>query len=615
MRSFLCLFICLYVTNAFAQQAEDELAAQFFYNEEYDKAEILYKKLLKKNPESVYIYQNYLECLLKQKSLNEAEKVVSKQVKKYKSKPLYVVDLGYVYGLQGKEKEKKKVYESAVADAVDAMGNGQTGLVSFPEQLASAFLSKQEYGFAKSALIKARKAYGPATLFAQNLIDVYRLTKDYESLINECLLVLNFDANQLASTKANLVFLVDTDTKIDYLQEKASIYVQKYPEKTVYNELLLWVFVQQKKFNAAFRQANAMDRRNKTEGKNLIDLAIIGLSNKNYAVAIKCYDKIIEFGEDGYFYLNAKMGSLETNYKLVSETGQFTPEELTLLVNRYLVVLDRFGRNPQTAKSMKQLSDLYIYYTHNLDSGVNILEELIKMPRLQQKARGTYKLALGDAMLMKNEVWDATLLYGQVDKAFKEDPLGQEAKFRNAKLSFYRGDFDWSKDQLDVLKTATSQLISNNAIELSLLIKDNTGLDSSTEAMAAFAHAQLLLFQNKLDESLEELNQLPFKYPKHALEDEIYFVKAQIYEKQRKYAKAEEYYNTVVKFFGDDILADNALYALAQLYDFQLNQPENALKMYEKIIFDYNSSLFVVDARKRYKVLKNSTQTQKTQQP
>ena len=329
MRSFLCLFICLYVTNAFAQQAEDELAAQFFYNEEYDKAEILYKKLLKKNPESVYIYQNYLECLLKQKSLNEAEKVVSKQVKKYKSKPLYVVDLGYVYGLQGKEKEKKKVYESAVADAVDAMGNGQTGLVSFPEQLASAFLSKQEYGFAKSALIKARKAYGPATLFAQNLIDVYRLTKDYESLINECLLVLNFDANQLASTKANLVFLVDTDTKIDYLQEKASIYVQKYPEKTVYTTSSFCGYLCNKKnLTPRSGRLSAMDRRNKTEGKNLIDLAIIGLSNKNYAVAIKCYDKIIEFGEDGYFYLNAKMGSLETNYKLVSETGQYHSRRL-----------------------------------------------------------------------------------------------------------------------------------------------------------------------------------------------------------------------------------------------------------------------------------------------
>ena len=218
-------------------------------------------------------------------------------------------------------------------------------------------------------------------------------------------------------------------------------------------------------------------------------------------------------------------------------------------------------------------------------------------------------------MLMRNEVWEATLYYGQVDKEFKEDPLGQEAKFRNARLSYFQGDFDWSKDQLDVLKTATSQLISNNAIELSLLIKDNTGLDSSTDAMAAFAHAQLLLFQNKLEESLTELNQLPFKYPKHALEDEIYYTKAQIFEKQRNYTKAEEYYKNVFTYFSDDILADNALYSLAKLYEYKMNRPLDAIKIYERIIFEYNSSLFVVDARKRYKLLKEAHKTELNSAP
>jgi tetratricopeptide (TPR) repeat protein len=600
--TFLLLF--LFVCNCFAQNADEELAAQFFFNEEYSKAEILYKKLLKKSPESVYIYQNYLECLLKQNSFDEAEKVVSKQVKRFKDRPLYTVDLGVVYSLLGREKDKKKLYDDIINQAIKNMGSGGFELVAFPEQLSSAFLNKNEFEYAKSVLVKARKSVGAPTLYAQNLIEIYKITKEYESLINESLLVLKYDASQLHVAKANLVFLVDTDTKIDYLQEKATIYVQKFPEKVIFDELLLWVFVQQKKFNSAFRQANAMDNRNKTEGKNLIDLAGVCLSNNNYPVAIKCYDKVVGFGTDGYFYINARMGSLETNYRLITESGVYTDQQLADLVSKYLVVLEQFGQNPQTARTMKQLSDLYVYYSHELDKGVALLEALVKMPRLQQLARGGYKLSLGDAMLMKNEVWDAALLYGQVDKEFKEDPLGQEAKFRNAKLSFYRGDFDWAADQLDVLKTATSQLISNNAIELSLLIKDNIGLDSSTDAMEAYAHAQLLLFQNKLEESLSELNQLPFKYPKHALEDEIYFTKAQIFEQQHKYDKAEEYYSTVVEFFGDDILADNALYALAQLYEYKMNNPVEALKAYEKLVFKYNSSLFVVDARKKYLVLK-----------
>ncbi|MFT5723052.1 MAG: tetratricopeptide (TPR) repeat protein [Bacteroidia bacterium] len=605
MRFSFCLFLCLLVSISFAQNADEELAAQFFFNEEYDKAEILYKKLNKKDPESVYIYHNYLECLLKQNRVAEAEKMVSKQAKKFKDKPIYAVDLGYIYSLQGKEKEQKKLYDRVIDETVNKMGNSGLAGLSLPEQLSSAFLNRNEFGFAKKSLLEARKANGSPTLYAQNLINIYKITKEYEPLINESLLVLKYDATQLPAMKANLIYLVDTDTKITFLQERASIYVQKYPENIVFDELLLWVFIQQKKFSGAYRQATAMDRRGKTEGKNLIELASICLSNKNYPVAIKCYDKVVEFGDMGYFYLNAKIGSLETNYLQVVDNAQYSEDALNTLVAQYLLVLDQFGRKPQTARSMKQLSDIYIYYKHDLDKGVKILEALVEMPRLQQKVRGSYKLALGDAMLMRNDVWDATLLYGQVDKEFKEDPLGQEAKFRNAKLSYYRGEFEWAKDQLDVLKTATSQLISNNAIELSLLIKDNTGLDSSTEAMAAFANAQLLLFQNKLKESLDALDLLPFQFPKHALEDEIYYTKAQIFEKQRDFKKAEEYYKNVISYFAEDILADNALYALAKLYEFKLNHPLDAIKMYERIIFDYNSSLFVVDARKRYKLLKS----------
>lgn len=612
MRYILIALCCFSLVPAYAQDADEELAAQFFFNEEYDKAEILYKKLHKKNEASVYIYQNYLECLLKQNLVDDAEKMVSKQVKRFPDKPLFTVDLGYIYGLQEKDKDKKKLYSAAIDDAVDQMSEGGYGAVTIPEQLSSAFLNRNEFVYAKECLLQARKSRGSATLFAQNLIDIYKITKENESLINECLLVLNYDASELEAMKANLIYLVDTDTKIDYLQEKASIYVQKFPEKSVFDELLLWVYIQQKNFNAAFRQAGAMDRRNKTEGKNLIDLANICLSNKNYPVAIKCYDKIVSFGEDGYFYLNAKMGSLETNYYLVVEDGQYTAEELNQLIDRYWVILNQFGQTPQTAPSMKQLSDIYIYHSHDLNKGITLLETLVDMPRLPQKDRGWYKLALGDAMLMRNDVWDATLYYGQVDKEFKEDPLGQEAKFRNAKLSYYQGDFEWAKDQLDVLKTATSQLISNNAIELSLLIKDNTGLDSSTEAMEAYAHAQLLLFQNKLEESLAELNQLPFKFPKHALEDEIYYTKAQIFEKQRNFTKAEEYYKNVVTYFPDDILADNALYSLAKLYEYKMDRPTDALTMYERIIFEYNSSLFVVDSRKRYKYLKQQTPSKST---
>ncbi len=604
MRYLLTVSIFLLTIAGFAQTSDEELAAQYFLNEEYDKAQILYKKLHKKNPASVYTYQNYLDCFLQQNLVQDAEKMISKQVKRFPDKPLYVVDLGYVQKLLGEEKKAEKLYNTAINRVVELVkSNPQSD--GFPaEQLSSAFLKRDEYDYAKNCLTKTRKAVNVPTLFAQQLIDIYKRTGEPEALIDEVLAVLQQNQLKLPEAKANLIGLVDANTKIDYLQERCAIYVQKYPTLSAFDELLMWVFIQQKKFNSALRQATAMDKRNKTEGKNLIELAQICLTNEAYDMSIKCYDKVAEFGTEGYFYMASQVGSLRAQYQKVFHFGTYTDADLNDLINRMNTMISAYGKNPSTAQTIKELSDIYIYHKHDLPKGVALLEEIVNMPRLQIKKRGEYKLALGDAYVMQDQVWDAALLYGQVDKEFKEDPLGQEAKFRNARLSYFRGDFEWATSQLDVLKTATSQLIANNALELSLLIKDNTGLDSSTEAMMAFAHVQLLLFQNRLEDCIKELNMLPFKYPDHSLEDEIYFTKAEVFEKQRQYAKAEEYYHNVVKYFGEDILADNALYRLGLLYEHHLNQPKKAIEMYESLIFNHNGSLFVVDARKRYTSLK-----------
>ncbi|MCB9262603.1 MAG: tetratricopeptide repeat protein [Flavobacteriales bacterium] len=604
MRNFFLLFFLALNLVGFAQDTDEELAAQYFNNEEYDKAEILYQRLHKKNSESVYIYQNYLNCLLKLNNLSEAEKMVSRQVKKYPDKPLYVVDLGYLFKETGKTKEADELYENAISKAVSSLKRDASTVEV--EQLAGALVKRDEYDFAKKALLEGRKASGYSILFSQNLMDIYKAKGQSEALVNECLDVLAEAPSDLERVKSNLVFLVDRDIKMDYLQEKAALYIQKHPQNTSFDDLLMWIFVQQKKFNSALRQAAAMDKRNKTDGRTLIELAETCLSNDEFEVAEKCFDKVLEFGNDGYYYLVAKAGKLETAYRRITTSQNFSEQDVNNLVGQYENMIATYGKDQHTAPSIKELSDIYIFYKHDAGKGIELLEGLLTIPYLPRNDLGEYKLALGDAYLIKGDIWEATLLYGQVDKEFKEDALGQEAKFRNARLSYFKGDFDWAKEQLDVLKTATSQLISNNAIELTLLIKDNTGLDSNTDAMKAFATSQLLLFQNKLDESLSILNKLPLAYPNHALEDEIYLAKAQIFFKQGLYEKAEEYYQNIINYFADDILADNALFALAKLYEHQLNNPEKAIEMYEKIIFNYPGSLFVVDARKRYNKLKSN---------
>ena len=579
-----------------AQTSDEELAAQYYADGEYDKAEILYKKLHKKDVESVYIYQNYLNCLVKLNSFEEAEKMVSKQMRKFNDRPLYAVDLGHLYVLQGETKKSRDLFESLINNSGSSMPN--------TDQLAMAFLKRDQFDYAILTYLRGRKVMSANDMFAENLIDLYLVTKDYKSAVNECMEVLRIDERMLNFVQSKMISLVDNNLETDYIQERASIYLQKNLEKIVFDEFMMWVFIQQKKFRAALRQAAAMDKRNRTEGRAQVNLAKICVSNFAFDIAIEAYQNVIEIGRDGYFYMAARMGLLETSFTSLQSGQKMSPQELDLLIGRYLAFIEEFGNGWNAAPTVKQLADIYIFYKHDLDRGIEILEGLVVIPRLQPHLKGQFKLALGDAYLIRDEVWDATLLYGQVDKDFKEDPLGQEAKFRNARLSYFQGDFAWASDQLDVLKTATSQLISNNAIELALTIQDNSGLDSSTDALAAYAKAQLLFFQNRLDDCLREISLIPFAFPNHSLEDEIYFTKAMVMTKKGDFKKAEEYFLNVINYFGQDILADNAIYQLAHLYQHSLNQPAKALEMYEKLIFNYSGSLFVVEARKRYKILK-----------
>jgi tetratricopeptide (TPR) repeat protein len=203
-----------------------------------------------------------------------------------------------------------------------------------------------------------------------------------------------------------------------------------------------------------------------------------------------------------------------------------------------------------------------------------------------------------------SDVWSSELLFAQVEKDFLEDPLGQEAKYRRARLSYYRGDYDWAMLQLDVLKGATTQLISNNAIRLALTITENLGLDSNYDALERFSKAELLLAQNKLEDAEREMDSIPKLYPGHSLSDDILLQKAIIRENQYRFEDAAELYNTLVVAFGHDILADNGWYRLGLLYEYKIKDPEKARQCYEKIVLDFPGSFYMPDARARFRKLR-----------
>jgi tetratricopeptide (TPR) repeat protein len=598
MRSLLfIIFTFVLLQSAFTQTVDEKLAVEFFSNEEYEKAASIYQKLYKKDPNSVYIYENYLTCLLKMNDQKEATSLVEKARKKNPSATNFLVDQAYVADYF-QESNKTKAYIAQVY--------AQSLLDKNTPISTSRFLVKRSFIDEAIQLLKQAAERYDIRDYWMDLMSLYIRSNNHKALIDLGLTVLQENQNELENVYRYMSRSLDNKEFSDYFRKQTLSAVQKHPNNESYSELLLKYFILEKQFDMALRQAISLDNRRKSDGDLVLYLANVCLQSNDFDAALNCYNHIVSKGTNNLFYTEAKVGYLEVQYRKIKESYNANLADVNKLIADIQQFTSEYGESPANAVIIKRMAELYVLYKNDYAKGIAIAEKLLEVQGLRNSFKGTLKLFLGDAYLMHGDIWEATLYYGQVDKEFKEDVLGQEAKYKNALLSYYRGDFEWASEQLNILKTATSQLISNDAIELALIIQENTGLDTSFEAMEAFANAEFLLFQNKIDEALEILNLFPFKFSKHSLEDNIYFLKAKIFEKQKNYEKALKMYETVYTKFSFDLLADNAVFRAAEIHDKIFNNPAEAFKLYEKILLEFESSFFVTTARNRYRELEKT---------
>jgi tetratricopeptide (TPR) repeat protein len=351
------------------------------------------------------------------------------------------------------------------------------------------------------------------------------------------------------------------------------------------------------------KQTIALDKRLKEEGDRVYELSEVLVSNRAYDQAIEGLTYLLNKGASNPHYVQAKMQILfAKNQQLVS--GKFNNADLVQLENDYQNLLKEFGQAPNTIFAMRQLASLQAFQLNKPQSAVALLEEALKIPRVPSSIVGQIKLELGDIYILTGEKWEAALIYGQVEKDFANDPIGQEAKFKNAKLSYYQGDFMWAKAQLDVLKSSTSQLIANDALNLSLLIAENTASEADSNALKKYAKADFLTFINQFDKAIKTLDSINILYPQNSLQDDIVMLKAKTYQKQNLTDKAIEQLNLIVSNYSTDIWGDDALFMLAGIYETDLKDNIKAMEYYQKIITDFPNSLYVTEARKRFRNLR-----------
>ena len=591
------LFTIIGVFFALVVSGQDNRLAQQYYAEgEYEKASVLYEKLYKQSNFNDYYFDRYVDCLMAMENFDDCEKTIKKQLKRDPDNIQLHVTYGKMFERQIKDEEAKEQFKLAI----EKLPKDQFSIT----KLANSFTRLTKYELAIETYERGADLLKDDKIFAINLGDLYRRKGDNKKMIENYLNGIAYNPDKINSVKSHFQrYLIDSD--YDELQAQLYNRIQEDPNSDYYPEMLAWAFIQKKDYPNALRQVRALDRRFGENGGRVFRLGQTAANDKDYDTAIKAYQYIIDNkGAVSSYYLDAKRESLRCKrYKLV-EGYSYTMPELKVLENEYEIFLDEFGRTKLTANIILELAELEALYINDLDKSIQLLQEMITYPNVNEVTQAYGKLSLADYYLMQGEIWEATLLYSQVDKSFKEGPLGHEARFRNAKLSYYAGDFQWAQAQFDILKASTSKLISNDALDLSIFIMDNLGLDTTAEALQLYADADLLVFQNKFGEAFSKLDTLNSAFPDHGLKDDQLYLKAQIYKKQRAYDKAEAAYLQIIEKHPEEIRTDNSMYELAQLYEGPLEDEEKAKELYFTLFKDYSGSTFAVDARSRYRILR-----------
>ncbi len=595
MRFSLLIFFFLSGTLLLIGQ-ESKLAQQYYENGEYEKAASMYHKLYEQQNFNDYYFERYVESLINLEEYEECEKAIKKQIKKRPNQVQLYVTYGNLFERQYKEEEARQQYERAVEQL--------TADRFIITKLANAFSRLTKFDLAIQAYEKGTSLLKDNQVFAYNLADLYRRKGDHGKMIEYYLNSLMANPTRMSSIKTLFQrYLEDEHYKI--LQTQLYDRIQKERDVNIYPELLSWVFIQKKDYKNAFRQERALDRKLEENGTRVYRLAEIANQDKDYDTAIAAYEYIVEEkGVTSSYYIGAKKNALACNRKKLTQGYDYTLEDLRQLETDYETFLNEFGRNKTTASIIQELADLEAFYINDLTKATSLLEEMINYPGVNPSLQAEGKIKLADFYLMQGEIWEATLLYSQVDKVYKDDLLGHEARFRNAKLSYYAGDFQWAQTQFDVLKASTSKLIANDALDLSIFIMDNLGLDTTERSLKLYSEAELLVFQNRFEDSFQKLDSLTTQFPEHTLKDDVYYLKAQVFTKQKKYEEAIAMYEKIIEDHVEEIRADNALFELAKLYENQLQKPDKAKELYERIFIDFSNSILAVDARKRFRILR-----------
>lgn len=587
------LWLCLFtVLSSWAQ--DDFLAKQYFNDGEYEKALVFYERLVDQNPRRMDFAENMVRCYQQLEYYDKAEAFLIGRLESGNAFPTVLIELGYNFRLQEDTETAAEYYKKAL-DAIENNPNYGYGIGVGFQRFALLDYALQAYERAMEL--------NPQLDYNFQIAQIYGEQGNIEKMFVSYLQLLGNGRTTIGNVIGKIGDFIseDPENENNRLLKKAILQkAQKNPD-VLWNELLSWLYVQQKQYNYAFNQEKAIYKRALGASFERIEtLGSTSLENDAIDIAQQIFEYIVKNSSEAVTKLNAQLHLLDIELLTAED------KDLPKIEASYQDLLTTYAYQVSTLQLQVAYANFLTFKKSESDKAIPILKRSLELP-LTKYGEAYIKMALGDILVFDQKFNEALIYFSQIQKSLKNDVLGQEARFKVAQTSFYKGDFDWALTQLKVLRGSTSQLIANDAMQLSLLISDNSLEDSTQTALKKYARADLLAYQNKNKESIAVLEDILQKHKGEKIEDEALLRQAQLLEASNDLEGAIFNYMKIVEFYGDDILADDAHFAMAELFRTKLNKPEKAKYHYERILYNFQDSYYFPQARKNFRILRGDT--------
>ena len=599
---FLTAFLLFAFSVSAQNHADIQLANEYLVKGDKKKAIDLYKDLSRSEANIPLIHNNYLNLMIDMGAFDEALDYLKRIMRRDPENVQYKLDVGLVYVRSGEVGKADRHFKELSGQLKSNMQLAKM----MSDYLAARSLS--EYSI--MALNECRNYLGNPYLFCLELAMLYRIQGQQDKMVQEYLSYVTQSSANIQYVKNVMQALLTKPEELESLERLLYDKVQQSPDVEVYSDLLIWVTMQQKNFYASFIQARAYDKRYKREGEKSLEVARVALDNDDYDNASRIYRYVIKEYRGTSNHLLARLGLIRTREARVKQTFPVNEDSVQVLIDDYEEFITEYPSNPNSLEAARNQALLYANFLDKKDSAIEILNKLVNNTRATLYLKSKAKLDLGDIYLLKGEPWESTLLYSQVEKTQKENPVGYEAKLKNAKLSYFKGNFRLAQEHLDILKEATTREISNDAMDLSMRIKENIAFDSVGEALKQYALVELLLYQNKIDSALRKISNLKQgiseggAFSNQTILDDVYWLEANIRMKRGEFAESIALLEKILVEYPDDVLADDAFFLQGEIYERQVNDKDKAMEIYREFLTKFPGSVFAAEARKRFRTLR-----------